>query len=265
MEQTEKLSWVEQFKIACLKPTEYKRLLSIGKGRVIWFFLLISFLITFLGYGMDVIGFGVSVGGPENFIMNRLPAFELKDGTLNVEEPMEFVISGAHVSADTTKEKIDLDNLSDEYSVELLFSKDEMVLKNSALQQMTSKVSFSNYKDIVFNNESMLRMIPFFYIFLLFMFFGVWIVNMITYLIFCAFITSLVYMNFKARAEGEKIPFGKVFQLSIYARVVFQLIETIGITAGISFFSGMVWMMISYLGSYQLLLMGLSKPKKKEN
>lgn len=262
MEQTEKLSWIEQFKIACLKPTQYKRLLTIGKGRVIWFFVLVSFLITFLGYGMDTIGFTVSVGGPENFIMNRLPAFELRDGTLKFEEPMEFNVSGLHVSADTTKSKVDLDDLSDDYTVELLFTKDEVVMKNSSLQQMISKISFADHKDIVFNNESMARMIPIFYILAFFMFIGVWIANVITYLVFSAFIASLVYMNLKARTE--QIPFGKIFQLSIYARVVFQLIETIGTTAGISFFSGMIWLMISYLGSYQLLLMGLSKPKKKE-
>ena len=55
MERTKKLSWLEQLKIACLKPREYPRLLQIGKGRVVCVFILISFLIKFIGYGMNFI------------------------------------------------------------------------------------------------------------------------------------------------------------------------------------------------------------------
>ena len=43
---------------------------------------------------MDVAGFTVSVGGWKNFILNRLPAFELKDGTLSVDQEMDFEIGG---------------------------------------------------------------------------------------------------------------------------------------------------------------------------
>ena len=39
---------------------------------------------------MDVAGFTVSVGGWKNFILNRLPAFELKDGTLSVDQEMDL-------------------------------------------------------------------------------------------------------------------------------------------------------------------------------
>ena len=45
---------------------------------------------------MDVAGFTVSVGGWKNFILNRLPAFELKDGTLSVDQEMDFEIGGVH-------------------------------------------------------------------------------------------------------------------------------------------------------------------------
>ena len=37
MDKSEKISWFEQFKIACLKPSQYKRLLNLAKGKVILF------------------------------------------------------------------------------------------------------------------------------------------------------------------------------------------------------------------------------------
>ena len=46
---------------------------------------------------MDVAGFTVSVGGWKNFILNRLPAFELKDGTLSVDQEMDFEIGGVYL------------------------------------------------------------------------------------------------------------------------------------------------------------------------
>ena len=85
MDKSEKISWFEQFKIACLKPSQYKRLLNLAKGKVILFLAAITLITTILGYGMDVAGFTVSVGGWKNFILNRLPAFELKDGTLYLD------------------------------------------------------------------------------------------------------------------------------------------------------------------------------------
>jgi hypothetical protein len=261
MEQTEKIGWLEQLKIACLKPSEYRRLLDIGKGRVLVFFMIVSFLITFLGFGMDMIGFSVSVGGTENFIMNRLPAFELKNGHLNLEESMDFEISGFHVAADTKKQKVDLNDLNKDYAVEALISRDQMVLKNTSMQQVVYTISFADFKDYVLNNRMLLEMKPLLYTFFVLLFFSKWIVNIIIYLAYCGFISMFAYMNQKMKQENTT--FGQIFQMSIYARVVFHFIETMGMTAGMDFFAGTAWMLISYLGSYQLLMMTFMKKKKE--
>ena len=116
----------------------------------------------------------------------------------------------------------------------------------------------------------MTAMIPVIYAFIGIMFIVQWGVNVVSYLSICVFISMLVYFNQKTRLdqteeERSNVSFGKIFKLSIYARVVFQLIETVGITAGAAVFSGMVWMFISYFGSYELLLMGFMKPENKES
>ena len=159
MDKSEKISWFEQFKIACLKPSQYKRLLDLTKGKVVLFLAAITLITTILGYGMDVAGFSISVGGWKNFIMERMPAFELRDGTLKVDREMDFDIAGVHFIADTSKNKVDINDLSNEYSMEMAFAKDEMVVKNTAVGNMMNKISFKDFKDVVFNNKAMTAMI----------------------------------------------------------------------------------------------------------
>lgn len=267
MDKSEKISWFEQFKIACLKPSQYKRLLDLAKRKVVLFLAVITLITTILGYGMDIAGFNISVGGWKNFIMNRLPAFELKDGTLKVDRQMDFEISGVHFTADTSKDKVDVNDLSSQYTMEMAFAKDEMVIKNTAVGNMLNKVSFKDFKDVVFNNKAMTAMIPMIHVFVVVMFFSQWGVNIVSYLTVAVFISMLAYFNQKTRLDRknkEDVSFGKIFKLSIYARVIFQLVETIGMTAGVSFFSGMLWMFISYFGSYELLLAGFMRPEDQK-
>ena len=98
-------------------------------------------------------------------------------------------------------------------------------------------------------------------------FFTQWIANIISYLTVCIFITMLTYFNQRTRMDRknrEDVSFGKIFKLSIYARVIFELVETIGVTAGSAIFTGMAWMFISYFGSYQLLLAGFMRPEDRQ-
>ena len=267
MDKSEKISWFEQLKIACLKPSEYKRLLDLTKGKVVLFLAAITLITTILGYGMDVAGFTVSVGGWKNFILNRLPAFELRDGTLTVDGEMDFEMGGVHFMADTSKDKVSTKDLSNKYQMELIFAKDDMVVKNAAVGNTMSTFSFKNMKNVVFNNQAMTSMVPMIHEFIVIMFFTQWIVNIVSYLTVCIFITMLVYFNQRTRLDRknrEEVSFGKIFKLSIYARVIFELVETIGVTAGSAVFSGTLWMFISYFGSYELLLAGFMRPEDRK-
>lgn len=262
MERTKKLSLWEQLKIACLKPKEYVKLLEVGKGKVICFFLIITFVLTFLGYGVDMLGFNASVGGLKNFFLNRLPVFELRDGQLQVETPLDFYIGTVHIVADTSKDTVSKKDLKKNDVQEIFFVKKEVAVKNNVGQTVLYKVPFSLEKGIVLNNTGLVKMIPLFHMMALIVFFAEWVAVSVVYLVFCGFISIFLFVNMKI--QDPSIRLGKIFKLSIYARVIFELIETIGKTAGYSFFSGLIWLLISYLGSYQLLGMAFQKPKEKK-
>ena len=261
MQSTEKISILEQFYIACTKPRQYKKLLNVKKWKVAIFTLLMGLVITLLGPVMDLAGFAVSVGGPRNFVMNRLPACELKDGQLKLERAVDFNLGALHISADSNKKSVGADDFDDKYSDEVHFSKNNMVVKTSVMGQTITK-NFSTMKNVTFTNQDMANMLPlvYFLIFvsLLFVYAGI----VLQYLFYCLLISWLVSLNMKTR--NQPMAFGKIFQMSIYARVPCELIGTIGLTAGISFFTGIIWIMIGYLVSYQLMMMGLVERKAKE-
>lgn len=259
METTKEIGFFEQFKIACTSPRRYKELSSVKKGYVIVFFLIITFLTTVLGFGMDVLGFGITVGGPKNFIMNRLPDFQLKNGQLDMKDSMDFNLLGVHIVADTNKKLVDDDDFDDKYVSEILFAKKNMYVKADAVTKIHTEVKFDDYKNVTFDNQSLLQLMPMVYILLAILFFAVWVQNSIVYLLISAMIALFVRMNF--RMQGTNVAFMKVFKLAIYSRVIFEIAETIGITAGWTFFVGILWTFISYMGSYFLIMSGLGELK----
>lgn len=261
MQSTEKISVWEQLRIACTKPRQYKKLLNLKKWKVAIFTLLLGLVITLLGPVMDLAGFSVSVGGPKNFVMNRLPAFELKDGQLTLDHAVDFNLGAIHISADSSKKTVGKDDFDEKYSDEIHFSKNNMAIKTSVMGQTVTK-NFNTMKNVTFTNQDMANLLPLVYfmvfVALLFVYGGV----ILQYLFYCLLISWLVSLNMRTR--NQPMAFGKIFQMSIYARVPCELIGTIGHTAGISFFSGIIWIMIGYMVSYQLMMMGLMEKKAKE-
>ena len=63
----------------------------------------------------------------------------------------------------------------------------------------------------------------------------------------------------------EDVSFGKIFKLSIYARVIFELVKRLVLLPVLRYEgTGMAWMFISYFGSYQLLLAGFMRPEDRQ-
>ena len=62
--------------------------------------------------------------------------------------------------ADTSKDKVSTEDLSNTYQMELVFAKNEMVVKNTVVGNMMNTFSFKNMKNVEFNNQAMLSMVP---------------------------------------------------------------------------------------------------------
>lgn len=101
--------------------------------------------------------------------------------------------------ADTSKDKVSTEDYN-KYQMELVFAKNEMVVKNTAVGNMMNTFSFKNMTKLNSIIVAMLSMVPMIRIFIVIMFFTQWIANII-YLTVCIFITMLTYFNQRTRMD----------------------------------------------------------------
>ena len=188
--------WTNQRKSAGLsslrspasKPSQYKRLLNLAKGKVILFLAAITLITTILGYGMDVAGFTVSVGGWKNFYFKQTACIWIKRWNIICWSGDGLLRSAVYnFVADTSKDKVSTEDLSNKYQMELVFAKNEMVVKNTAVGNMWILFHLRIWRML----NSIIRQCYLWcrwsVVFIVIMFFTQWIANIISYLTVCTF------------------------------------------------------------------------------
>ena len=215
MDSRKKLSLFEMLKVACLKPSEYKNLLQQSVGKLIGYVAILVLLTSFATYGVSMIGFVVGIGGFENLFTNRIPQFQLENGTLTMEHPIEFEIQGIRFVADASKEEVTKSDLSEEYYSEILISKHNMIMKN-VLQQYEMK--FNQTEGLTLNNEDLVLWIPYIYVTLAFSYAVLYGMSVVEFcftammFILYAFMINLVY-----QAKMKK---GDLIKVGIYSSTI---------------------------------------------
>ena len=54
-EENKKVTLLDQLSIAVSSPKNYKQLVKLKTGRLVWFVVIISFLLAFIEFGIDAI------------------------------------------------------------------------------------------------------------------------------------------------------------------------------------------------------------------
>ena len=91
-EENKKVTLLDQLSIAVSSPKNYKQLVKLKTGRLVWFVVIISFLLAFIEFGIDAIFWVGKVGGLRNLITNKIPAFTYHDNKLDMEHDMQLEI-----------------------------------------------------------------------------------------------------------------------------------------------------------------------------
>lgn len=261
MDNTEKISIWDQFWISCTKPSQYKKLIGVSKGKIVIFVLLVTLITTLFGTVIDLFGLNVSIGGVDNFIENRLPKFQLKNGALTADEDMDFTVSGVRIIMNTKEKTVSESEFNNQAAMEIYFSNTQMVSQNHAIGQKLT-INFADYKDAVVSNDTLLKYVPIVYFLAILTMCLSFVFTLIGYLLFAAFMAWLANWSFKLRKQ--KIPFGAVYQIALYARVPCMLIGTVGSLIGFPFFASTIWWCISYIATYELILFAFREPKDNE-
>ena len=110
-EENKKVTLLDQLSIAVSSPKNYKQLVKLKTGRLVWFVVIISFLLAFIEFGIDAIFWVGKVGGLRNLITNKIPAFTYHDNKLDMEHDMQLEIGNATLYINTENASVNLDSM----------------------------------------------------------------------------------------------------------------------------------------------------------
>ncbi len=242
MTEEKKVGFLRQYFVACFQPRNYRALLE---RKMRWHVLYFIVLLLFMLLVDSVIPIGAwvaNVGGFRNFFTNRVPAFTLENGELDLESPMSFNINGSiHIRADSTVEAFTEDEYDSDYDNEVLFGKTNLVFRSG---DWSTEYLYSSLGDVTLDNEGLAEFIPFINLVIVFYLLLTFVYKVVRYL-FLAIVFGLL-CRFAVRSEDRRmVPPGQAILIGVYAKTLFGLVNSLNICLNY-FISDFVLTLVSF-------------------
>jgi len=204
----------------------YKEFLKNKKIKVFGFGLMLMLLYFLIAYAVP---FVVSQIGPSNLtklIEEEVPEFELSDGTLWVDDVIEYEMNDQYIYIDTDPYYVfygaeEMKQYLVDYRQAFLLDSEKIIAKSNG------EVVELYYEDLgwEFSKEKLIGWVPYIYIFMamLYAFVFVWI----TALFFFGVLFVALFGMIIASCMKDKLTFGQLYLLGIYSRTLPLLIKAI--------------------------------------
>lgn len=238
----------------------YSQFLKNRKGKVFGFGVLLVTIYYLVVYLIPVMINMVSPYGLVQGLRENVPDFELRDGTLWVEEVVEIDRSGTYILIDTDPYYVfygadEMEEYFRGYPQFLLMDSEKMIVKSNG---EVDELYFSDL-DLDFSREDLAEFIPWLYvIYFVIMFFAYfWIVGLFFFgVLFVALIGMIA-----ASAMKCPLTFGQLYLLGIYSRTLPLLIKAL--VSFLPFGIPMFWV-INFGLSVFIIIMAMRKMKEQE-
>lgn len=228
----EKISFIEQIRIALSKPLWYKTLFQQPLGKHIRYFFALLILITVIRFVIPVTAYLQSVGGLKSLIMDRIPAFSLENGVLSVDNRLDIEQNGIRFVIDTDVERYtveDAKKLAEEMETEVpvvyMFSQSNLVSNVNG-----AELPFSSLGPLVINNQSIYNIAPIYLLIYGSLFF---VYQILSYL-FSALLFSL-FGYLLSKALNLNLRFAQIYVITLYAKSFEILLESVLQVVGLTF------------------------------
>lgn len=204
----------------------FKEFIKNKRSKV--FFAGVVLMVIYFSLTMIVpfIRFQFKTGGFVKIIDDYIPDFELKDGTLWVEKPIEYETDGTYIYIDTAPDTsfYDVDEIgeyiSDYYQVVLMDS-EKVIVKNKG--EIMGRY-FSEF-DMDFSRETLQQWVPNAYL-IVTAFMVLAFIFMTALFFFGVLVVALIGM-IVASCMKYRLTFGQLYQMGVYARTLPLLIKAI--------------------------------------
>ena len=225
------MSFSEQIVYAMFKPSKYKEMLELKKSRFVVFVIVLMLALGIVRVAVPTAAVITGFGGFENLFINKISPMEYKDDKLSIEEKFEMSVGTYKVIIDTEDSRFPDEKMRRKGGY-LAFGSEYMTLAYNVGGRVTryQEIKLDSFLSEGFNNESLQKMIPFIYSYIVFMFIASCGVYFVKYallsLIFGFFVNSI---NKKA---GIGLSFGEVFKLCFYGQTLGIIISNFNMALG---------------------------------
>lgn len=231
--ETKNMKLSELFMTAMFSPREYSSsLLKLPAKKMVSYFLCLILLLTVIQSVIPMVGAIAGMGGFRNIIMERIPDFELKNGSFFTEERIEIndEQSGVYILVDTDVDKFTEEdiNVKGEVLETILVSRTNMLVSNTVvgMGMMLQEYKFSDFGDFHMTKETLTDMIPLYYVVLFFIFIGIYVVMGIKYML-SAFCYAVFIYFFIIKMLTLDHEFGEVYKVAMYAKTIGSIVEAV--------------------------------------
>ena len=143
----ERLGFFDQI-ILSVQPKRYRELFDQTGKKVLAYVLALSLCLSIMQFIIPVAGWFLSFGGLDNLFTEVLPAIELQNGKLSVEDKIEIgESSSTYVLIDTERVSMQESDLNtEEYISEILVAEENMLVYTSGMGTMEIRFAWNSFQ-----------------------------------------------------------------------------------------------------------------------
>ena len=258
--ETQRLGFFDQV-IYSVQPQKYGELMQQSKKKLISYVLILAVCLSIMQFVIPVAGWFLSFGGLDNLFTEVLPAIEMSNGKLSVEDKIEIgADSATYILIDTERVAMQENDLeTDNYISEILVAEENMLIYTSGMGAM--EIRFADLGNATLDNAGLTALKPFIYMVLAISFLAQTASGAFDLVVWGALMAMCCWGPFRLKG-AEEVKYMNLFKLGIYAQTAAKLVTAFNGCVGIisdNFIVYYAGMMVSMF----LLMQGIRKLEVK--
>ena len=220
--EKKKIPLWEQFLATFQGAKHYLGLLQQDSAVYVKYFCFLLVLVSLLVVIVPMAGYLIGVGGLHNYVQERIPDFQLENGQLQMEETIEYETSTLKLYGDTDVAVYTKENVDKDAYVQILISKTNVLVYSGGY---VMDYPFADYKQVNFNKENLLSMVPWFYCLVALSI----VISIIAQA--CSILFTMLLFSAFGMITNQMMPkrlrFGQLFTLAMYAVTITYTLESL--------------------------------------
>jgi hypothetical protein len=223
------------FMVSLIRAKELALVSVKSSSRFIGYVIFMSFLVSLMIFAVPTASKITSFGGFKNLFMNKVPAFEYTDGTLKADKAFEMKLSNVNIIMDTKVNEFVFGNFEREGIYIAIGAKNIKMVTITDIKDDSSYQEVYSYPNSLvlmdeMNNMTLVKMRPFFYIMIFFIFMFSTALAAGKYLLAALFYAFI----FKSLTSVSKLPmtFLDSFHMCFYAQTLGIILVNMNMALG---------------------------------